>query len=732
MRLQANLCALILSLLASSAATAQVAELQVPTSVTLAVGQREEVLPSAYSSAGDFISDVSFRWSGGDSAVVRVETSPVMSDMFYLVGVGPGTTTLRLQAGGKTATIAVTVTGGAVAVGEGVATILQVEPPDLQLFPFEERQLDVRFLKDDGSLAGYSPLTWESNRPSVASVDGGGLVTAMTAGVVVVEARTESGLRDRVRVEVVEANWAFDQPRYSLAPLESDTIHIVVPSQDNRRLDPRQFDRWRSLNPNIVTVTPVGVVTAASAGATEIVASGYGREQRVSVTVHPEIRYIDVKPNPESGELMVPLGGSLTFVANALDAREDPIPDAVLLWEVADTTVAAFDAESLMLSGREIGTTTLTMRSRGFADFVWQIRVAASGLVLSPDRIGTGLGDRDTLVASFVDSLGIPLSVARAVTWTSFNPSVAAISSDGVIDPRAFGRVLIEASTPWGVADTAIVFVQGEILVTSTRSGSAALYAFDRSNPGVLQQITDGPGNDMAGSFSPDGSQIAFASSRSGNFDVYVAGADGSNPRSVASSPGQEAEPVWSADGSQILYQSDVTGSMQVWIVNADGTGARALTTGEPSLEPAASPDGRRIAFSSTRDGTYDVYVMELGTGAIENLTRTGTAMHERVPAWLDDETVVYVREARDGRNISWSVVRHELSGDRVSLTDGSQVVSDFAIAPDGTLALAVSEQLKSGGTLRRLYLLDPEGRESVLVPPLNDQDQMARPAFRR
>jgi hypothetical protein len=101
MRFQVKLSTFILCLLAPSAVLAQVAELQVPTSVTLVVGQRQEVLPTAYNAAGDFISDVSFRWTGGDPTIVRVESSPVMSDIFYLVGTGPGTTNLELRGGGK-------------------------------------------------------------------------------------------------------------------------------------------------------------------------------------------------------------------------------------------------------------------------------------------------------------------------------------------------------------------------------------------------------------------------------------------------------------------------------------------------------------------------------------------------------------------------------------------------------------------------------------------------------
>jgi len=731
MRVPLMIGAVLASLTATSASAQQVAELQAPAAVTLAVGQRQEILVSAFSASGDFLSNVRYSWSGGDASIARVDSDPAVQDVFFLVGVGAGVTTWQLRGGGKAHDVEVTVTGGAMNVGEGAATKLEVEPADTKLFPFEERQMEVSFLKDDGSYAAFSPVTWNSLVPSVASVDASGLVVAITTGATAIEARTASGLVDRVRVEVIEADWTFEQPRYSIAPLESDTLRIVVPSQNNRRLDLRQFDGIRSLNPSTVAVSLTGVITAVSPGSTEIVAQGFGREQRVSVTVHPEVDEIRVVPS-SSGEVLVPLGGAVAFRATPVSAAGQPIPEAVILWAVGDTSVATFDDDSLMLHGHTVGTTELSIVApSGFESYRWSVRVAATGLVTDRSRLGLSLGGSDTLTASFADTMGLPLGPAREVTWTSLDPGVAAVTAAGVVQPRGFGRARIEASTPWGVADTAVVFVQGDVLVTSTRSGSAALYAFDRSSPENMIQITAGPGNDMAGSFSPDGGRVVFTSSRNGSFDLFVADADGGNPVQVTSAPGNEAEPVWAADGERIVYQSEAGGTLQIWIVNADGTGARELTQGQPSLEPAVSPDGSKVAYTSPREGNYDIFVLDLGTGAEENVTQSGAGTHERVPAWIDDHTLAYVREDRQGRTNSWRVMRHPLGGSPMPLTDTTLVVSDFAVATDGTLALAVSEQADRG-TLRRLYLLGPRGGVPVLVPPASDQDQMARPAFRR
>ena len=611
------------------------------------------------------------------------------------------------------------------------ATILQIEPAEVSLFPLEELQLQPTFLKDDGTLAAYSPLTWESVRPEVARVDQNGVVAAIEPGVTVVEARTSAGLSRRVRVEVTRADWTFAQPRYSLAPLESDTVRAVVPSQGNRPLDPRQFTGWRSSNPNVVAVSPVGVITAMSAGTAEIAAAAFGQEQRVGVTVHPEI--VEIRVNPRRGDVLVPLGGSVQFTATALSADSQAIPEAVLLWDVADTALATFDGASLKLNGHELGQTRLTMRARGFPDATWDVEVVATGLVIDRRRFGMRRADQVTLHAAFADSTGAALGPARQVTWTSSAPGVVAVSADGELRPAAIGRAEIVASTPWDVADTALVFVQGEILVTSTREGTADIFAFDRSSPEVLVPVTNGPGDDIGSAYSPDGSRIAFASNRDGNYEIYVVDADGTNATRVTTTEANETEPAWTPDGQRIVFQSDASGAPQVWIMNADGSGQRALTDGPANMEPAVSPDGSTIAFSSIRDGNYEIYLMDVDGENERNFTNTATSIHERVPAWIDSATLAYLREERSARSATWVVVRHPLDGELQALTQPGPVVNDFALSADGDLlATAFEAPGPSGVTLRQLYLTSLSNSTSIEVRRAGTRDQLVRPDFRR
>ena len=109
--------------------------------------------------------------------------------------------------------------------------------------------------------------------------------------------------------------------------------------------------------------------------------------------------------------------------------------------------------------------------------------------------------------------------------------------------------------------------------------------------------------------YSPDGRKICFGSSRTGDFEIYLMNADGSEVERLTRSPGLDVRPAWSPDGSRIAFTSNRDGNYEIYIMNADGSNPRNVTRAPARDDHAAwHPDGR-LLFVSDRDGGSDLYL---------------------------------------------------------------------------------------------------------------------------
>jgi TolB protein len=717
----------------------QVAEVQVaPVTVTMSVGERRELMADAYDSRGDIVTTASFSWTSSDPNVVRVEEDPSLPGIATLIGLNEGIAAIEARVGNRHASAAVQVVGvtsvGQGAVGGGVATVLQIEPASIFLLPSEEIRPQPRFLNDNGDLASPALVSWRFlGQPGVAEVRDRGGILGLSPGQGVLEAVTQTGLLARVTVQVAQAEFTFRSTEIGLSPNLSDSIEVTVPDQNNRPLAPNWLV-WRSTNPGVVHVSPLGVVTGRSPGQAQIIATGFGQESRVTVAVHRPVVSLLAMP-PYSEPVSVPLGGFRNFTATPEAVDETPIPEAPLTWHLADTAIASFNESTGTLTGKVIGQTRLTVKAPGEGlEVVWDVNVVAGGLNVEPDKLPMSRGDRFQLSASFTDEDGRAVSKATSLTWTSSDPAVAGVDADGNLEPRGIGSARIVANTPWGTTDSVTVYVVGEILVTSTRGGNVDIYSFDRDRPDTLHQLTDLPGSETSAVFSPDGTKIAFISDQGGNLDIFVVDADGTNPVQLTSTHALEGSPAWTPDGSRIFYESDESGSSQIWSMNADGSDPVQITQGDqPCYRPSVSPDGQRVLFASSNDDTYDIYMMNVDGANQVNLTES--QWNETFPVWINDTSVAFIQESGRGRNRSRSIVKMELneSRDLFGLFSQSMMVTNFAISSEGDMIAASVSAQGPQGVEHRLYLIPtaPDG-VPVEVQRFDTADQLVSPSFRR
>jgi Tol biopolymer transport system component/tRNA A-37 threonylcarbamoyl transferase component Bud32 len=161
----------------------------------------------------------------------------------------------------------------------------------------------------------------------------------------------------------------------------------------------------------------------------------------------------------------------------------------------------------------------------------------------------------------------------------------------------------------------------------------------DRSEPPV--QLLASTRVDYNPSYSPDGSRIAFESGRSGNGEVWVSDADGTNPVQLVDM-GRSGSPRWSPDGRRIAFDSSLGGSWQIYSVNARGGRPERMTNSAASdVRPSWSRDGKWIYFGSNRSGVWQVWKMPARGGPAEQVTRDGGHTAFESP---DGKTIYYTK----------------------------------------------------------------------------------------
>ena len=174
---------------------------------------------------------------------------------------------------------------------------------------------------------------------------------------------------------------------------------------------------------------------------------------------------------------------------------------------------------------------------------------------------------------------------------------------------------------------------------------------------GTLEEPSKGQGQNFLPVFSPDGKQIAFMSNRDGNSEIYVMNRDGSGVRRLTDNPAIDSTPTWSPTGTQIAFTSDRTGAPQIYVVGADGTGLRRLTFESYADRATWSPAPyNEIAFAARTGPGFDIKILSLADGVTRQIT-FGDGTNES-PAWSPNGRHLAFVSSRAGRNQIFTVDR--------------------------------------------------------------------------
>lgn len=213
---------------------------------------------------------------------------------------------------------------------------------------------------------------------------------------------------------------------------------------------------------------------------------------------------------------------------------------------------------------------------------------------------------------------------------------------------------------------------------------------------------------DIAGVYSPDGSQIAFVSDREGGYEIYIIDSDGANPRNLSFNKGQDLWPSWSPDGTTIAYSHGAgsRGKRYVYLINADGTGKMRLAEGNA---PSFSPDGNKLIFTkytSDENKATTLHMMDLANKKISTITYKNELALKSAPSFSGDgKSLVMIQQ--ESLNEPSSIITMNLDGTSVNtIFESLGRVSDTKWSSDNQLILFANRAL--GNT--QVYLMTPSG----------------------
>jgi Tol biopolymer transport system component len=262
----------------------------------------------------------------------------------------------------------------------------------------------------------------------------------------------------------------------------------------------------------------------------------------------------------------------------------------------------------------------------------------------------------------------------------------------------------------------------GRIVFIEAKSGNFQLYTMNPDGSDVLQ-ITNLPPSQnpfWSPAYAPDGQQIVFSNDATGSMELYVVNADGSGLRQLTSDAGDDIFARWSRDGSFVLYSRLFIVTNQgafhhLATINADGSNPQFLTHALfEDLQPAFFPDGKKIAFASTRENLRSaLWLADANGSKAKRITEPPLAAafpdvspDGRMLVFHDHENTEYVPNIWMA-NVDGTALRR--------LTNSTVLVAgEAAFSPDGRKIVFVGNPVFPNPP--NIYSMNPDGTGIKLI----------------
>ena len=344
-----------------------------PSPASLSVGQTLQLTATAKDASGNALSGRVVTWSSSNTAVATVGGNGLVA------AIAAGTTTITATSEGVSGTSGVTVATVPVA-----AVAVTPSPASVQVG--STVQLTASPTDANGTPLTGRVVTWTSSDTVIATVSGKGLVTGRAPGSATITATSE-GKSGTSALTVLGVPVASVTVTPSPATVQvGQTVQLTAAPKDaNGNPLTGRLVAWTSSDTTIAKVSNSGLVTGRAAGSATITATSEAKSgtSAVSVTIVP-VASVTLSPASTS----VSQGSTVQLAATPKDANGNPLSGRVVTWTTSDTTIAKVSSSGLV-TGRAVGSATVTATSEGKSGTAAVTVVASSGLVTDPWAVFT-------------------------------------------------------------------------------------------------------------------------------------------------------------------------------------------------------------------------------------------------------------------------------------------------------------------------------------------------------
>jgi Tol biopolymer transport system component/serine/threonine protein kinase len=232
----------------------------------------------------------------------------------------------------------------------------------------------------------------------------------------------------------------------------------------------------------------------------------------------------------------------------------------------------------------------------------------------------------------------------------------------------------------------------GEIAFASSRDGLPQIYLANTDGSAIRPLVHELNGACQP-AWSPDGEKLVYISpclEKSDQYrrsSFYILDLESGETHALLTSPGGNFEPAWSPDGTKIVFTSVFNGLPQIHILNLDDQSVTRLTDGNSSSQASQadwSPDGKQIVYTARRFNLLQIWTMNIDGKNQVQLLRSGGSFSDYLPAWSPDASFILFSETNVSVSSPSSLMRFVFGAQKAETVLLPSPVVDADFSPDG------------------------------------------------